>query len=193
VSDAGTDAATDGMTDVPVPLPPNVVVGPGSTVVGDVSFKRFHARRQPAVRIGSGCRLDGTHFAVGEDGEVEIGDHCYFTNAILLVERQLRVGSCVMVGWNTVIADTDFHPVGPAERIADAVACSPLGGGRGRPTVARLPVTIDDDVWIGPNVTVLKGVHIGAGAFVEPGSVVLADVPAGARVLGNPARIVEGR
>jgi acetyltransferase-like isoleucine patch superfamily enzyme len=96
----------------------------------------------------------------------------------------------VVAGWNVTIADTDFHPVSPAERIADAIAVSPLGDVRNRPPVLRLPVIIDDDVWIGPSATILKGVHIGSGAFIEPGSVVVRDVPAGAHVMGNPARIV---
>jgi maltose O-acetyltransferase len=52
------------------------------------------------------------------------------------------------------------------------------------------PVVIEDDVWIGPQAVILKGVTIGAGAFVEPGSVVSTDVPRRARVLGNPARVV---
>jgi acetyltransferase-like isoleucine patch superfamily enzyme len=51
-------------------------------------------------------------------------------------------------------------------------------------------VIIEDDVWIGPNVTILKGVRIGAGAFIEPGSLVTRDVPPRARVLGNPAQVV---
>jgi acetyltransferase-like isoleucine patch superfamily enzyme len=45
-------------------------------------------------------------------------------------------------------------------------------------------------VWIGPNATILKGVCIGAGAFIEPGSMVTRDVPARARVMGNPAQII---
>jgi acetyltransferase-like isoleucine patch superfamily enzyme len=49
---------------------------------------------------------------------------------------------------------------------------------------------IEDDVWIGPNATLLKGVRIGAGAFIEAGSLVTRDVPAGATVLGNPAQIL---
>ena len=49
---------------------------------------------------------------------------------------------------------------------------------------------IDDDVWIGPNAAVLKGVHIGAGAFIEAGSLVTRDVPPRARVLGNPAQVI---
>jgi acetyltransferase-like isoleucine patch superfamily enzyme len=45
-------------------------------------------------------------------------------------------------------------------------------------------------VWIGPNVTILKGVRVGARAWVEPGAVVVSDVPPDSRVLGNPARVV---
>jgi acetyltransferase-like isoleucine patch superfamily enzyme len=51
-------------------------------------------------------------------------------------------------------------------------------------------VIIEDDVWIGPNATILKGVRIGAGAFIEAGAMVTHDVPPRARVLGNPAQIV---
>jgi acetyltransferase-like isoleucine patch superfamily enzyme len=53
------------------------------------------------------------------------------------------------------------------------------------------PVVIEDDVWIGWNATILKGVRVGAGAVVEPGAVVTRDVPPGARVAGNPARRVD--
>jgi acetyltransferase-like isoleucine patch superfamily enzyme len=56
--------------------------------------------------------------------------------------------------------------------------------------VVKRPVVIEDNVWIGPNATILKGVCIGAGAFIEPGSMVTRDVPARARVMGNPAQII---
>jgi acetyltransferase-like isoleucine patch superfamily enzyme len=170
-------------------LPDNVCIGKGALITGDYAFKRFRSRLDPALVVGSACTLDGVHFAVGEQGRVEIGSYCYFTNAVLLCELELRIGSYVVIGWNATIADTDFHPIGPAERIADAIACSPLGKGRPRPEIARRPVIIEDDVWIGPNATILKGVCIGAGAFVEAGSLVTRDVPAGMRVMGNPAQL----
>jgi acetyltransferase-like isoleucine patch superfamily enzyme len=171
-------------------LPPNVQAGPGTRFSGDVAFKRFLGRRTPAMIVGAHCTMDGVQFAVGEGGIVEIGDYCYFTNAVLLCECALHFGRYVVLGWNTTIADTDFHPIAPALRIADAVACSPLGRGRRRPAIARRPIVIEDDVWIGPNATILKGVRIGAGAFIEPGALVTHDVPAGARVGGNPAEVV---
>ena len=53
-------------------------------------------------------------------------------------------------------------------------------------------MVIEDDVWVGPNATVLKGVRVGAGAVVEAGALVTRDVLPRARVLGNPAQIIGG-
>ena len=171
-------------------LPPNVRAGENTVITADYAFKRFRSREPDALQVGANCTLDGVHFAVGETGRIRIGDYCYFTNAVLLCELELRFGCYVVVGWNTTVADTDFHPLTPAERIADAVACSPLGKDRPRPDIPKRAVVVDDDVWIGPNVTILKGVHIGAGAWIEAGSLITDNVPAGAKVLGNPARII---
>ncbi|MDQ3814740.1 MAG: acyltransferase [Armatimonadota bacterium] len=171
-------------------LPPNVRIGCNSEIMGDHSFRRFRSRLDRALTIGAHCTLDGVHFALGEEGRVEIGDYCYLTNAVLLCELELRIGNYVVIGWNATLADTDFHPLTPAARIADAVACSPLGAGHRRPEIVRRPVIIEDDVWIGPNATILKGVRIGTGAFIEAGALVTRDVPPCARVLGNPAQIV---
>ena len=173
-------------------LPPNVQVGANSLITDELAFKRFHSRQADALVIGAHCTMDGVHFDLGEQARMVIGDYCYFTNAVLLCELEVRIGSYVVIGWNTTIADTDFHPLAPAERIADAIACSPLGQGRPRPPVLKRPVIIEDDVWIGPNATILKGVRIGAGAWVEAGSLVTRDVPPAARVQGTPAQIIVG-
>jgi acetyltransferase-like isoleucine patch superfamily enzyme len=170
------------------PLPTNVRAGAGTRVTADYAFKRFLSRRNDALAIGDHCTMDGVHFAVGQNGRVEIGNYCYFTNTVLLCELELRFGNYVLIGWNTTIADTDFHPLNPAQRIADAIACSPVGQGRPRPEIPCKPVIIEDNVWIGPNATILKGVRIGAGAIIEAGSLITRDVPAGARMLGNPAQ-----
>lgn len=171
-------------------LPENVQVSSNTIITADYAFKRFRSRRNPALNIGTDCTMEGVHFAIGEDGHIEIGNYCYFTNAVLLCELEIKMGNYVVVGWNTTIADTDFHPIAPAERIADAIACSPLGKNQPRPEIVRKKVIIEDDVWIGPNATILKGVHIGAGAFIEAGTLVVNDIPPRARVIGNPAQII---
>jgi acetyltransferase-like isoleucine patch superfamily enzyme len=171
-------------------LPSNVVVGAGTRITGDQAFRRFYGRRPEALLTGRDCLLDGVQFAIGVDGQIVIGDNCYFTNAVLLAEGCVQFGSRVVIGWNATIADTDFHPLPADLRWADAEACSPLAGDRVRPDISARPVVVEDDVWIGPNAALMKGVHVGAGAFIEPGSVVTADVPARTRVMGNPARVV---
>lgn len=63
-----------------------------------------------------------------------------------------------------------------------------LGGKR---TGGRAGVpTIGEDVVIYPNAIVVGHVNIGAGATIAPGSVVVKDVPPGAVVAGNPARVI---
>jgi acetyltransferase-like isoleucine patch superfamily enzyme len=171
-------------------LPANVLLGENSVVSGDFAFKRFRSEVIDALRIGKHCTMDGVHFDLGAQARVSIGDYCYFTSALLLCELEVRIGSYVVIGWNASITDTDFHPIAPAERIADAIACSPLGKNRPRPPILKLPVIIEDNVWIGPNASILKGVRVGEGAFIEAGSNVVHDVPARSRVMGNPARII---
>lgn len=171
--------------------PDNVRLGAGTLLTGPLAFKRFHSRVEPlALTVGDGSTMDGVHFDLGPEGRVSIGEHCFFTSAVLLCELEIRIGSNVMIGWNATLADTDFHPIAPRDRIADAIACSPASDGRPRPPIERRPVVIEDDAWIGPAATILKGVTIGAGAFVEPGTLVSADVAPRTRVLGNPARVV---
>jgi acetyltransferase-like isoleucine patch superfamily enzyme len=185
-----TNGESKPLADLGSSLPSNARVGSGTIICGDLAFKRFHSRQAEALVIGSNCTMDGVHFDLGPEGRMVVGDYCYFTNAVLLCELEVRIGSYVVIGWNTIIADTDFHPLAPAERIADAIACSPLGKGRPRPAIVKKPVVIEDDVWIGPNAVILKGVRIGQGAMIEAGSLVTKDVPAGARLMGNPAQVI---
>ena len=183
-SSSGAGVWTDGA------LPENVILGQQTLVTGKLAFKRFHSIQPNALIAGSNCRMDGVHFALGPNGKMEIGSYCYFSSVVLLCELNIRIGDRVAIGWNTTVADTDFHPLEPAARIQDAIACSPLGKAKKRPPLEAKSIIIEDDVWIGPNSTVLKGVRIGAGAWIEPGSLVTRDVPTNARVCGNPAKVV---
>jgi len=178
------------MSHDPSKTPPNVRIGPDSVLTGTETFRRFFSERDPAVVIGAHCHLQDLQLALGKQAVVNVGDYVFAAHLIVLAENEISIGDRVFISFNVVLADTDFHPIDPAARIADAIAISPLAQGRARPPIATAPVRIDDDVWIGPNVTILKGVHIGAGAFIEPGAMVTRDVPARARVLGNPAQII---
>lgn len=107
-----------------------------------------------------------------------IGDDFGMTGGSLVCDERISIGDRVWVGANTVIADTDFHPLEPQRRLE-----TPLDA-------RTAPISIGDDVFIGMNALILKGVSIGAGAVVGAGSVVRRDVPAGAIVAGNPAVVL---
>lgn len=187
------------MTLTSVSLPENATVGEASVVAAHPLhthsvFHRFRSVRQPGLLVGRRSMLYDVTFNVGPDGWIEIGDDCALRDVFLLSDVHIRIGHAVTMDWHVTIADSDFHPTRLDARLADAVALSPEGRrhGQSRPPVTGRPVTIEDQVWIGANALVLKGVTIGWGAVVEPGTVVTRDVPAGAHVLGNPARLVSG-
>jgi acetyltransferase-like isoleucine patch superfamily enzyme len=171
-------------------IPENIVVGENTVIDSSFCFKHYFAKRSVGLRIGSNTTIWRASLAAEEDAMIEIGDYCYIANASLVCSERISIGSYVMIAGGVTIADCDFHPLEPAARLADTVALSPLGDRKRRPPIKTAPVVIEDDVWIGYNATILKGIRLGAGATVAPGSLVIKDVPAGAEVAGNPARIV---
>jgi len=112
--------------------------------------------------------------------KIAIGDHCGFTGTTLVAAESITIGNRVLVGANCTIVDTDFHPLTRAGREQDILAG------------AHAPIVIQDDVFIGMESLILKGVTIGMNSVVGAGSVVVADVPPNVIVAGNPARIVKG-
>lgn len=99
-----------------------------------------------------------------------INDHCYLDN-----RKGITIGSNVNIAHNTRIY-TLGHDINSSSL--------PDNGA---------PVTIDDDVFVFANVLIMPGVHIGKGAVVFPGSVVVKDVDPYTMVGGNPAKYVKDR
>lgn len=174
-------------------LPANVRVGPGCFIERRDSFRRFRSTRDPGLVLGAGVVVHTwAEFNVDPGGYVEIGDGSVLVGPVLMCAERICVGRRVVISYQVTLADSDFHPIERASRRADAIANAP-GADRGaRPRVESRPVVIEDDAWIGIGAIVLKGVRIGRGARVAAGAVVTRDVPPGAAVAGNPARILEG-
>ena len=109
-----------------------------------------------------------------------------------MAEERIEIGSYCLISWNVGIADSDFHPLEPAQRLIDARALAPFLENRpARPPLRTAPVVIADNVWIGMNATILKGVTIGENSVVAAGSVVSKSVPPNTVVAGNPAVVVK--
>src|SRR5437667_8913113 len=133
----------------------------------------------------------GCSFSVGENGQCTIGDFTLLNGALIMADEKIEIGSYCLISWNVGIADSDFHPLEPAQRLIDARALAPFFKERPpRPQLKTAPVKIADNVWIGMNAVILKGVTIGDNSVVAAGSVVTKSVEANTVVAGNPAVMV---
>jgi len=181
-------AAITGAWD-PDALPANVRIGRECWFERKDSFARFRSERDPGLVIGDRVRVyTWTTFNVEQEGVLRIGSDSVLVGAVFMCARHIEIGQRVIVSYGVTIADSDFHPRDPQDRVLDARANAPLGDRTARPQVIARPVTIEDDAWIGIGAIVLKGVRIGRGARVMAGAVVTHDVAPGTTVAGNPAR-----
>src|SRR6202008_1610610 len=119
---------------------------------------------------------------------VTVGDFTLLNGAIVMAEERIEIGSHCLISWNVGIADSDFHPLEPAQRLIDSQALAPFYKDRPpRPKLKTAPVKIGDNVWIGMNAVILKGVTIGDNSVVAAGAVVTKSVPPNTVFCGNPA------
>lgn len=171
------------------PIPLNMEVGENTVIDSSSTFKKYFSKKDIGLKLGNNITLQSSSLATEQNGYIEIGDFSYISGAAIIACDKVIIGKYVFIAGGVTIVDSDFHPLDPGERLEDTVIISTVGKKRERPPFIVAPVIIEDDVWIGYNATILKGVTIGQGAIIQPGSVVLRDIPAGAVVSGNPAQI----
>jgi acetyltransferase-like isoleucine patch superfamily enzyme len=99
-------------------------------------------------------------------------------NTILDAHEHLEIGSHCLIGPGCFLTDADHG--------------TSTDGPVGKQPMRSRPTVLEDNVWLGAGVIVLKGVRIGNGAVVGAGAVVTHDVGAGAVVAGVPARLLKG-
>lgn len=103
-----------------------------------------------------------------------VGKNVFFNSGCRLQDHGgIFIGDNVLFGHNVVLATLD-HDLDPAKR--DLLHCA--------------PIRIGNDVWVGANATITKGVIIGDGAVIAAGAVVTRDVPPRTVVGGVPAKVI---
>ena len=141
---------------------------------------------KPAVRnggkliIGDRTRLVSTvaklELAV-EDGILEIGEGTFINYGCSIgATQQVCIGPHCSIGTYAILMDNDFHRLEPERRDE-------------RPESA--PIILEENVWLGARVIVLRGVTIGRGSVVGAGSVVTHDIPPRSMAAGVPAEVIK--
>ncbi len=119
----------------------------------------------------------GSALSLEENATLELGSSTYIcAGATIRVAHKVSIGDQCAISWNVTIMDSDFHEY----TLED-----------GTVPLKTKEVVIGNNVWIGNNVLILKGVTIGDNAIVAAGSVVTKNVPEGTVVAGNPAKIIK--
>lgn len=144
----------------------------------------FYRHPGSHICIGSSCRFISSSLynragvsqrclisTLCPDARIEIGSGCGFSGTVIAAAHTIRIGDRVRVGANAVIMDTDWH----TDDFRSGV---------------NAPVCIEDDVWLGMYVTVLKGVTIGRGTLVGAHSLVTRSLPGHVVAAGSPAKIL---
>ena len=159
------------------------------------------------VKVGRNTRFNGwVHCYLSDNSRVSIGNNCRFNHrtfsnhlghnhccvlstmmpgAKLMIGNNVGISSSsitafssilikdnVRIGANCVIMDGDFHLDDPRSSIP-------------------LPVFIDENVWLGYNVTVMKGVHIGKNSIIGADSIITCDIPENCVAAGNPCKVIK--
>lgn len=153
----------------------------GKITIGDDFHFTSGDGINPICRNIRGCIHRGSPMAV-----ISIGDHVGMSSPCIWINECLTIGNNVNIGGNCMILDTDVHQLDYLVRRGDKDANLDAP----TTTVQCAPVTIEDDVWIGANCQILKGVTIGTRSVIGAGSVVTKSIPADCIAAGNPCRVI---
>jgi len=138
--------------------------------------KNFHAvsdRRRSTITLYSPCNLN----VIGK-GEIFIDEHVGLNGTTIVSKEKIFIGKNTMIAPNTIIIDHDAHNLWPLED-------------RWKNEGKSSKISIGENVWIGMNSIILKGVEIGNGAAIAAGSVVTKNCESNTLYAGNPAKKIK--
>jgi len=167
-------------TNVLLSYPGRIHLGHGARLARNVAL-RANSALEPGIAIGDQCHVQDGALLNASEGFVHLGDRSWVGPfCVIYGNGGVRIGRDVMIAAHTCITSVGHrHDLMHVPMMAQGIEVG--------------PVTIEDDVWIGMNCTLLPGVTIGRGAIVAAGAVVRGDVAPYTIVGGVPARVIARR
>ena len=146
---------------------PHVFKGKNSVISFGNNVKMLNLSWMNSIGLNHRCII-----TTEKDAVLNIGNGVGMSGGAIWCFRAINIDDNVRIGANCMITDGDAHLDDP--RVGDVK-----------------PVHICRNVWLGMNVTVLKGVTIGANSLIGAGSVVTRDVPENVVAAGNPCKVIK--
>ena len=155
-------------------------------------------RTQPLQLMGLGRIIFGTNVSIGYEPSpylystyayidarnintiISIGDNTFINNSCVLIAEGegIEIAENCLIGTNCEIYDSDFHSLNPLSRHDSTKTC-------------RAKVKLENNVFIGSNVKILKGVTIGENSVIAHGSIVTKSIPKNVVAGGIPAKVLK--
>jgi len=140
------------------------------------NFKMNNGVKYSDSGVNGKCRIEVRDTAI-----LTIGDNVGMSDVTITCHIQISIGNNVILGVETQIRDTDNHSLNPEDRLNNL----------DWQNKKNAPIVIKDNVFIGANSIILKGVTIGMNSIIGAGSVVTRNVPENEIWAGNPAKYIK--
>lgn len=156
------------------------IIGPGRITIGNNFMLTSGEHINPIF-----ANMQASFFTDSPDAKITIGNNVGMSSPRLWIHDSLTIGDNVKIGGGVLLMDTDCHELNYKVRNGSL----PTGEGWEEATKSA-PIVIEDDVWIGAQSIILKGVTIGARSIIGAGSVVTKSIPTDCIAGGNPCKVI---
>lgn len=142
----------------------------------DGSLFMVNTAKRSTLGINRRCKL-----TVYNRATLHVKGRVAMSNTVIIATKHVEIGNNVMIGGGATIIDCDFHSVNYKDWFSD----------KDEENMISKPVIIGNNVLIGMNSIILKGVSIGDGSIIGAGSVVATNIPENEIWGGNPAKFIK--
>ena len=133
------------------------------------------ARNSVPIQLQNAC----VFITANKNAEIVFGNNSGASGLKIYAKSKITIGNNVLIGAGCIIMDNDSHNSDPAKRLLKVVPSK--------------PIIIEDNVFIGLQCTILKGVTIGENSVIGANSVVFNSIPENSIALGNPCKVIMKR
>nr|WP_208610045.1 acyltransferase [Flavobacterium defluvii] len=168
----------------------NALIGENTRIFNEAGIHNNLGDRTKIV-LGNNCDIRGELLIFGHGGEIIIGDYSFIGERTKIWSaKKISIGNRVLISHNVNIHDNNSHPLDSKLRHEDFKYITAFGLKK-ESDLNEKEIIIEDDVWIGFNSTIMKGVKIGKGAIIAANTIITKDVPEYAVCAGNPMQIIK--